>query len=39
MGAAAREVAAERYSWPDVARRLEQVYERIALPARAEAAA
>jgi phosphatidylinositol alpha-mannosyltransferase len=29
MGAAAR-VHAERYSWPDVARRLEETYERVA---------
>jgi glycosyltransferase involved in cell wall biosynthesis len=29
MGAAAREHA-ERYSWPDVARRLEETYERVA---------
>jgi glycosyltransferase involved in cell wall biosynthesis len=30
MGAAARRLAVERYSWPDVARRLEAVYERVA---------
>jgi phosphatidylinositol alpha-mannosyltransferase len=29
MGAAARTLAVERYSWPDVARRLEAVYERV----------
>jgi hypothetical protein len=29
MGAAAR-VHAERYSWRDVARRLEETYERVA---------
>jgi phosphatidyl-myo-inositol alpha-mannosyltransferase len=39
MGAAARELAVEQYSWPDVARRLEQVYERVAQTERAEAAA
>jgi phosphatidylinositol alpha-mannosyltransferase len=30
MGRAARELAVERYSWSDVARRLEQIYERAA---------
>jgi phosphatidylinositol alpha-mannosyltransferase len=30
MGAAARALAEERYSWTDVARRLEQTYERVA---------
>ena len=35
MGAAAREVAVEHYSWPDVARRLEEVYERVVQPTRA----
>jgi phosphatidyl-myo-inositol alpha-mannosyltransferase len=29
MGAAARELAIERYSWSDVARRLEEVYESV----------
>jgi phosphatidylinositol alpha-mannosyltransferase len=29
MGAAAREQAVERYGWPDIARRLEEVYERV----------
>ncbi len=29
MGLAARTLAAERYSWPDVARRLESIYERV----------
>jgi phosphatidylinositol alpha-mannosyltransferase len=29
MGLAARAIAAERYSWPDVARRLEAIYERV----------
>jgi phosphatidylinositol alpha-mannosyltransferase len=29
MGAAARALAEERYSWPDIAARLEQVYERV----------
>ena len=28
MGAAARALAIERYSWPDIARRLEAIYER-----------
>jgi phosphatidylinositol alpha-mannosyltransferase len=39
MGAAARELAVQHYSWPDVARRLEQVYERVAERERAEAVA
>jgi len=30
MGTAGRAIAAERYGWPDIARRLEAVYERIA---------
>ena len=30
LGEAARELALERYAWPDIARRLEAVYERIA---------
>ena len=29
MGAAARSLAVERYSWPDIARRLEAVYDRV----------
>ena len=29
MGAAARSLAIERYAWPDIARRLEEVYERV----------
>ena len=29
MGAAARTLAAERYAWPDVAGRLEAIYERV----------
>jgi phosphatidylinositol alpha-mannosyltransferase len=29
MGRAARELAVERYAWPDVAARLEQVYDRV----------
>ncbi len=29
MGAAARSLAVERYSWPDIARRLEEVYDRV----------
>jgi len=39
LGAAARRLAVERYSWPDVARRLEQVYERVAQREPAEAVA
>jgi phosphatidylinositol alpha-mannosyltransferase len=30
MGAAARELAVERYGWPDVAARLERIYDRVA---------
>jgi phosphatidyl-myo-inositol alpha-mannosyltransferase len=30
MGRAARTLAVERYAWPDVARRLEEIYERVA---------
>jgi phosphatidyl-myo-inositol alpha-mannosyltransferase len=30
MGRAARELAESRYAWPDVARRLEEIYERVA---------
>ena len=30
MGRAARALAEERYAWTDVARRLEQTYERVA---------
>jgi len=29
MGRAARKLAEERYAWPDVARRLESIYERV----------
>jgi phosphatidylinositol alpha-mannosyltransferase len=29
MGRAARELAVERYAWPDIARRLEEIYERV----------
>jgi glycosyltransferase involved in cell wall biosynthesis len=29
MGAAARRLAEERYSWRDIARRLEGIYERV----------
>ena len=29
MGAAARELAVERYSWPRIARRLEEIYEHV----------
>jgi glycosyltransferase involved in cell wall biosynthesis len=29
VGEAARELAVERYSWPRIARRLEEVYERV----------
>jgi phosphatidylinositol alpha-mannosyltransferase len=39
MGVAARQVAVDRYSWPDVARRLEQVYERVTQSEPVEAAA
>src|SRR4029453_15520992 len=39
MGAAARELAIDRYSWPDIARRLEAVYEAVTgrIPAAAAA--
>jgi phosphatidyl-myo-inositol alpha-mannosyltransferase len=30
MGAAARALAVERYAWPDIAARLESIYERVA---------
>ena len=36
MGAAARALAVERYSWSDVARRLEEVYDRVAGSGREE---
>jgi phosphatidyl-myo-inositol alpha-mannosyltransferase len=40
MGAAARELAVERYSWPRIAERLEEIYESVAgaalQPARSE---
>ena len=39
MGAAARRLAQERYSWPDIARRLEAVYERVTPTRRTEAEA
>jgi phosphatidylinositol alpha-mannosyltransferase len=41
MGAAARELARDRYAWPDIARRLEGIYELVAgaTPARTPAAA
>jgi glycosyltransferase involved in cell wall biosynthesis len=29
MGAAARTLAVERYGWSDIARRLEEIYERV----------
>ena len=29
MGRAGRALAEERYAWPDVARRLEEIYERV----------
>jgi phosphatidylinositol alpha-mannosyltransferase len=38
MGAAARALALSRYAWPDVARRLEAVYERVLHGHAAEAA-
>ena len=39
MGVAARRLAVERYGWPDIARRLEAIYERLAgaVPERAAA--
>jgi glycosyltransferase involved in cell wall biosynthesis len=39
MGAAARSLAQERYGWPDIAARLEEIYERVTgrEPARAAA--
>ena len=39
MGAAARALAVERYSWSDIARRLESVYEVVAAGAREPVAA
>ncbi|HET8742513.1 MAG TPA: glycosyltransferase family 4 protein [Gaiella sp.] len=39
MGTAARRLAQERYSWVDIARRLEAVYERVTAAERAEVAA
>jgi phosphatidylinositol alpha-mannosyltransferase len=39
MGAAARRLAEERYSWADIARRLEGIYERVTGDAQAEARA
>jgi phosphatidylinositol alpha-mannosyltransferase len=39
MGAAARQVAIDRYSWPDIARRLEEVYEGVLRPDSAQVAA
>jgi phosphatidylinositol alpha-mannosyltransferase len=38
-GAAARALAQANYGWPEIARRLERVYERLAAPAAAAAAA
>jgi phosphatidylinositol alpha-mannosyltransferase len=38
MGAAARDVAVDRYAWSDIARRLEGIYERAAAKADARAA-
>jgi phosphatidyl-myo-inositol alpha-mannosyltransferase len=38
MGAAARHLAIESYSWPDIARRLEAVYERVTGRAERQAA-
>jgi len=29
MGGAARRLAEERYSWRDIARRLEEIYDRV----------
>jgi phosphatidylinositol alpha-mannosyltransferase len=39
MGVAARELAVSRYAWPDLARRLEGIYERVAGRDRERAAA
>jgi phosphatidyl-myo-inositol alpha-mannosyltransferase len=39
MGSAARVLAEERYAWPDIAARLEQVYERVVASDRVEQAA
>jgi phosphatidylinositol alpha-mannosyltransferase len=39
LGAAARQLALERYSWDDIARRLEAIYERLAGAGRERAAA
>jgi len=39
LGAAARELAQERYSWDEIARRLARVYELVTAQAPAEAAA
>lgn len=39
MGAAARALAVERYGWPDIAARLEEIYERVAGRAREPLAA
>jgi phosphatidyl-myo-inositol alpha-mannosyltransferase len=39
MGAAARELAVERYSWSDIARRLESVYEVVTVGSREPVAA
>ena len=39
MGTAARALARERYAWPDIAARLEAIYERVAGRERAKAAA
>ena len=39
MGTAARALARERYGWPDIAARLEAIYERVAGTERAKAAA
>jgi phosphatidyl-myo-inositol alpha-mannosyltransferase len=39
MGRAARELALERYSWADIARRLEEVYEAVTATVRERAAA
>jgi phosphatidyl-myo-inositol alpha-mannosyltransferase len=37
LGEGARRLAVERYSWDDVARRLEAIYERVVAPARVAA--
>jgi glycosyltransferase involved in cell wall biosynthesis len=33
LGAGARQIAIERYSWQDIGRRLAEIYQRVASPA------